>query len=249
MTRLVKVVGIGVALVALVVFAGAAMAFAQDPDGTEPVNPDSTEGVVPGLGFGHRGGRFGGGAFGRGGFGDKEAREAALADALGISVEELEAAQLEARATLIEQAEAEGLITAEQADLLLALPELQTYMDREAWLASALGMSVEELQAALEDGTRLSDLIEELGLDPITVRESVQAARAEAIQQAVDDDVITQAQADEILSGSEFGFHLGLEGRGFGGGRGHGRGPGGAGLGSFGTGQNGNGVLAPAFGA
>jgi hypothetical protein len=247
MTRLVKVVGIGMAVVALVVFAGAAMAFTQDPDGAEPTTPDSTEGAVPGLGFGHPGH----GAFGRRGFGDKEAREAALADALGITVEELEDAQLEARATLIEQAEADGLITAEHADLLLALPELQTYMDREAWLASALGISVEELQAAFEDGTRLPDLIEELGLDAATVRESVQAARAEAIQQAVDDGVITQTQADEILSGSDLGFHLGPERHGFGGGRGpgRGRGPGGAGLGGFGTGQNGNGALAPAFGA
>ena len=241
MTRLAKVVGIGMALVALVVFAGAAMAFTQDPDGAEPADPGSTESVVPGLGFGHRGGRFG-----RGGFGDKEAREAALADALGITVEELEAAQLEARATLIEQAEADGTITAEQANLLLALPELQTYMDHEAWLAAALGMSVEELQAAREDGVRLSELIEELGLDPAGVRDSVETARAEAIQQAADDGVITQAQADEILSGS--GFRFG-GGRGFGGGHGR-RGFGGFGRGGgFGGGQNGNGALAPAFGA
>jgi hypothetical protein len=245
------------AVLALVVFAGAAMAFTQGPDGAEPVDPGSTEGAAPGLGFGHRGGaRFGSGPFGRGGFGDKEAREAALADALGITVVELEAAQEEARATLIEQAEADGLITAEQADLLLSLPELRTYMDREAWLASALGMSVEDLQAALEDGARLPALIEELGLDPAAVHESVQAARAEAIQQAADDGVISQAQADEILSGSGRGFGGGrpTDGGlgGFGGGRGPGgRGPGGGGRpgGGFGPGQNGNGALAPAFGA
>ena len=246
MTRLAKVVGIGMALLALVVFAGAAMAFTQDPDGVEPADPGSAEDVAPGLGFGRQGrGAFGHGPFGRSGFGDKEAREAALADALDITVEELEAAQLEARATLIEQAEAEGLITAEQADLLLVLPELRTYMDHETWLAGALGMSVEELQSALEDGVRLPELIAELGLDPAAVHESVQAARAAAIQQAVDDGVITQAQADEILSGSGFGFGGGPGRRGFG----RGRGPGGAGFGGFGPGPNGGGINAPAFGA
>ena len=76
--------------------------------------------------------------------------------------------------------------------------------DREAMkevVADALGITVEELEAAKEDGTRLSELAEELGVPIEDVEAAVEAARAEAVAQAVEDGTITQEQADQILSG------------------------------------------------
>lgn len=112
-------------------------------------------------GFAHRGGGFPGR-----GLGDNTY----LAEALGISVEELEAAQETARVEAIDQALAEGLITEAQAEALkdrsfgfggrgtmfggfLVDPDA---IDHEALLAEALGISVEELQAAHEKAAELA---------------------------------------------------------------------------------------------
>ena len=173
-------------------------------------------------GFARRGGFHG--------FGQDIDREALLADALGISVTELQAAQEEAQAAALTEMVANGYLTQEQADNVVARQALKDYIDREAMLASALGLSVADLQAALEDGTSLPALIEELGLTPAEVAEAQQAAHEAAIQEAVADGVISQAQADEILSGSFGGHGFGGPGN-FGGGRGrfhgNGGGPGG----------------------
>jgi hypothetical protein len=166
----------------------------------------------PKAGFGGRGGFHG--------FGQDIDREALLAEALGISVTELEAAKEEAQAAALADMVANGYLTEEQADSIEARQALKDYIDREAILASALGISVADLQSALEEGTSLRALIEDLGLTFAEVAEAQQAAHEAAIQEAVADGVISQAQADEILSGS-FG------GPGFGGGRGGFHGPGG----------------------
>jgi hypothetical protein len=86
-------------------------------------------------------------------------------------------------------------------------------------------MTVEELQAAYEQGKSLSDLLSEQGLDAVTVRENMQAAHEAALAQAVEDGVITQEQADEMSGRMSVG---GPGMRGFGG-RGHPPGPGGFG--------------------
>jgi polyhydroxyalkanoate synthesis regulator phasin len=52
----------------------------------------------------------------------REAMQEALAGALDITVEELEAAQQEARIVVIEQAVEEGIISQEQADQILSHP-------------------------------------------------------------------------------------------------------------------------------
>ena len=93
--------------------------------------------------------------------------------------------------------------------------------------ANALGMTTEELQAELWAGKTLADIAEEKGVDLVqlqtTVQAAVQAARAteirSAIEQAVQDGTITQANADWLLQGLENGF---IPGFGFGGGRGGG---------------------------
>jgi lambda repressor-like predicted transcriptional regulator len=149
-------------------------------------------------------------------FGGKIDREALLADALGITVEELQAAQDKAHEAAVQQAVDEGLITQDQADMMVAGYKLRNYVDRDAVMAKALGISVEELQAARDEGKPVAVIIYEQGLDPATLRTNMQSAFEETVQQAVADGVITQEQADQITTGQGFGFGRG----GFGGHRG-----------------------------
>jgi hypothetical protein len=133
---------------------------------------------------------------------------ALLAEALGITTDELAQARERANQAALDQAVAEGLITQEQADEMLQQKQrretLQGYLGRDALLAQALGMTVDELQAAYAKGESLSDLMSEQGLDAVTVREQVQAAHEAALAQAVEDGVLTQEQADQ-MSGMPLG--------------------------------------------
>ncbi|MGC9395406.1 MAG: hypothetical protein ACP5J4_11180 [Anaerolineae bacterium] len=175
-------------------------------------------------GFGRRG------RLPKAGAGNDIDENALLADALGITVDELQAARETANQAAIDQAIAEGLITQEQADAMQARKTLMSYLDRDTLLAKALGMSLEDLQAAYADGETLTTLMQEKGLDAATVRERLQTAYTEALAQAVEDGVITQEQADEMLQdGRGFrrmpgGVRRPFEGRGGGCGRGGRRG-------------------------
>jgi hypothetical protein len=214
-----------------------AIAFAQGP---------MSDGPFGGWGGPEGGARFGPGAMGPGAmrpglhmgqdefgagplegpgmFGGQIDRQALLAEALGITVEELRAAQEQANIAAVQQAVDKGLITQEEADAMLSRIKLRSYLDREALMAQALGITEEELQAARAEGKPLGVLIYELQLDPATVRTQMRTAYEEAIAQAVTDGVITQEQADQILQGPGFG----PGGRGGFGGRGGGfSGPGG----------------------
>ncbi len=110
-----------------------------------------------------------------------------LAEALGISPEELAAAQQTAEEARMAQAVADGKITQEQADMMAARSVLKDYLNPEKLLADKLGISVEEF------------------------RDQMVEMRASAVQQAVEDGVITQEQADSFLSGNSSGL-FGLEG-------------------------------------
>jgi hypothetical protein len=103
--------------------------------------------------------------------------------------------------------------------------------------AGVLGMSVDELSSALEDGQRLPELAEAAGVDIEDLHTALQAVHEtemrERIAQAVADGDMTQAQADWMLQGIDNGYMLGKGGpggfgRGNGGSRGggHGFGPG-----------------------
>ena len=157
-----------------------------------------------------------------------------LAEALGITVEELQAAKEVARAAAIEQAVQEGLITAEQAEQLRERsfgfwPGARFDIDRDQLLANALGISVQELEAARSQvrETRLAALVdagrltrEEADLllaraavrdyiDRDALAEMIQNAYESAVAQALADGAITQAQADQLLerlSNLDFGF-------------------------------------------
>jgi lambda repressor-like predicted transcriptional regulator len=155
------------------------------------------------------------GGFGRGfgGFGEgREDRDAALAAALGITVEELQAARQKVFTDAISAAVEAGELTQEQADQMLAMHALRSYIDRGSLLAEALGMTVEELEAAFAEGQTLADLMTEKGLTAATLQANLQAAHQAAIARAVADGVITQEQADAILSGQGFGFGFGHHG-------------------------------------
>ncbi len=92
-----------------------------------------------------------GGGFGRGGrFGHDE--DQYLADALGISVEELQSAELTSYATELAAAVEAGAITQEEADLMLARQAAQNYVDQDALHSAAQAVYEDALAAAVADG-------------------------------------------------------------------------------------------------
>jgi len=78
-------------------------------------------------------------------------------------------------------------------------------------MAEALGLTVEELNAQLTEGKTMWQIAEELGIDPTEVWSAMEAAREEAIAQAVEDGVITPEQAEWMSE------HMGGSGGGCGG--------------------------------
>lgn len=179
-----------------------------------------------------------------------------LADALGITVEQLNTAYQTANQAALDQAVQQGLITQAQADELQARGAAfpfggrwsgwlsQNGIDYQALLADALGITVEQLNAAyltaynaaidqaVADGRltqEQADLMK--GQYALKNNQNFQTAMKDAfeaaVNQAVTEGVITQAQADQILANqNDMGLHgfggAGLGGDfGFGGGRGH----------------------------
>jgi len=90
--------------------------------------------------------------------------------------------------------------------------------------AKVLGMTAEELSTQLWGGRTLADLADKAGVKLQAVRDAVEAARTQAmkdaIAQAVEDGDITQEQADWLLKGIELGFMSGRWGFGHGMGKG-----------------------------
>jgi len=86
--------------------------------------------------------------------------------------------------------------------------------------AEALGLTPEELFAELRADQSLADIAEAQGVDLEAVQEAMKAARAEgmreAIEQAVEDEYLTQEQADWLLKGQQLGFMPGRRGFGHG---------------------------------
>ncbi len=80
---------------------------------------------------------------------------------------------------------------------------LAQIFDREsvqAIIADTLGISVEELEAAKEEGIRMQQLAEEQGVAIEDIQAAVEAYKAEAVQDALDAELITEAQAEWLLS-------------------------------------------------
>lgn len=177
---------------------------------------------------------------------------ALLAEALGVTQEELQAAHQQAMNNALDQAVEKGLITQEQADALKArnswrmtpglgrmggFGRFGSEIDFDTLLASALGVSVDELNAARESAwnKRLEQAVSEGSITQEQadlmkaqfalrgyLTERMQSAYEEAVKQAVEDGAITQEQAD-LLNSQPRGFGRGFE-FGFGGPHGHGGG-------------------------
>jgi len=164
---------------------------------------------------------------------------AALAEALGITPDELSAAYTTANTAALKQAVEAGLLTQEQADALnveggrLSLRGLRglrgSSIDYSALLADALGITPDELSAAISTASAASvEIFEELRAAYTALhadekfQASMQSAHDAALAQAVQDGVITQAQADEITAQGGGWSKLGLGGRGMRGGHGGG---------------------------
>jgi polyhydroxyalkanoate synthesis regulator phasin len=152
-----------------------------------------------------------------------EEQSAILAEVLGISEEELQAAVTTATNSLIDQAVADGRITQEQADEMKAREEGRGIGrgprgagdEFETALAGVLGITVEELEAArdevkdrvIEEAVASGEITQEQA-DLMIAREAMreyqrQQQRSDyeaAVAQAVTDGVITQEQADLLLS-------------------------------------------------
>lgn len=126
-----------------------------------------------------------------------------LADELGISVEELQAAQERAHMKALEQAVEDGLISEEALEMMKAKQAFRAYIDPQEMLAQALGVDVDQLETYREEGKSMSEILDELGLTPSEVREAQQAAFESALQDAVTDGAITQEQAD-LIQNSHF---------------------------------------------
>jgi hypothetical protein len=152
-----------------------------------------------------------------------------LAEALGITTDELSAARQAAWEAGLVQAVEQGLITQAQADELLSsgrTPRVNGHssawlaengIDFEALLANELGISVDQLEAAyatarnarIDQAVADGSLTEEQAslikgryalLADQKFQDSMQSAYEAAVQQAVEDGVITQEQADLILA-------------------------------------------------
>jgi len=81
----------------------------------------------------------------------------------------------------------------------ISVEQAQAYREQmRQTFAEALGMSVEELEAAIAEGQTACEIIEAQGLDPAEVWEATKDARQELLQQAVAEELLTQGQADWI---------------------------------------------------
>jgi len=296
-SKFVKIGGILIVLLALAALVGSSLTFAQDePEPDDPVTtPDdgssaddsAPDATMPGFGrFGHHGPRGEHGLIDReaarellaeelgvtvedldaahtavmeavqaqDGRPDRDEVHALLAEQLGVTVDELEAAQTAVQEAMLAQLVEDGVITQEQLDEMLEMRALHDLAkdifsrdDAQAVIAEQLGLTVEELAAARDEGTHIYDLAEEQGIDMDTLMTAVSDARAAAFEQAVADGLLTQEQADLLLSqqGPHFGGpggHGGPGGRGMHGGHG---GPHGGGMGPFNNGNSNSGTTVP----
>jgi ribosomal protein S20 len=166
----------------------------------------------------------------------------ALAEALGMSVEELEA-QLEseggmmgvalaqglseeearalfeeARASALEEAVAQGLIDEEQAERMLehergtghgrrgpdgerpdvAISRAELHALMQPAIAEALGMSVEELESQMEEYDGPMEVAIAQGLSEEEARTLLGEAHSAAIQEAVEQGLIDEEQAEHM---------------------------------------------------
>lgn len=171
--------GLGAAAMALALTAGAvfvnvSVAHADAPDGV-PRGKGFWKHVLPWLGHN----RF----------------DSLLAEELGISVEELEAARQRAFDRALDLAVEEGILSPEKADIIEAKHVMREYFDPLAVLADQLGMSEDEIKAAIRDGSIRDALAD---LDRQALRDAMEEAWNAAIDQALADGAISESAAERL---------------------------------------------------
>jgi hypothetical protein len=140
----------------------------------------------------------------------------AIAEALGITVEEYEGAVDTAKERVLEESVEEGWLTEEQAERVgqrldagpgkwrFAVPHLwsgpvRTELSLEGMAAEQLGLALDELRDALQDGKTIAELAEEGGVEPQAIVDAYVKSIGAELEQAVADEQITQMRADAIL--------------------------------------------------
>lgn len=150
----------------------------------------------------------------------------ALAEILGVSVDEYDAAVEKAQQQVVDEALTEGWLTEDQAEMLRwrleQAPEgrmpgmgkgfLGPDMGRSpgGWgtsltsvAADELGLSLTDLLTEMQDGKSIADLAEEKGIDTQTIVDAYLAQIKEDADEAVAEGTMTQNQADYYLEQAE----------------------------------------------
>lgn len=151
-------------------------------------------------------------------FNFRERLHQAVADVLGITVEEYNAAVETAREQVLGEAVTEGLLTQDQADRMRERveegfgpgmggmfhggPRGGMFGPGNSFISVAadeLGMTVPDLVSELQDGKTIADVAADKEVDPQVIVDAFVAQHTEWLNQAVADGRITQEQADQML--------------------------------------------------
>lgn len=168
----------------------------------------------------------------------------AIAEILGISVDDYDAAVEQAQDQVVDEALAEGWLTEEQAELFqwrmdraptTRMPGLGPDMGKlghhligggdglVSIAADEMEMSLTDLLTEIEDGKSIADVAEEKGVDTQTIVDAYLAQIQEKLDEAVAEGNMTQTQADYRLQQAEERVTDLLHSTGLGGLRGGGR--------------------------
>lgn len=131
-------------------------------------------------------------------------RAEAIAEILGITVEDLRSARAEGK-TIRELAEELGV---DLSEIERPFPQCPPNGERLENIAERLGITVEELVAELESGKTIRELAEELGVDLPDPRAEAKERIAEALGITVED---LQAALDSGKTVRELAAELGVE--------------------------------------
>lgn len=128
-----------------------------------------------------------------------------------IESEEFDAAMSVAVSQVIDEAVADGAmpeavaewITGQVMDKVPPMGWMLDYYDEmQASVAEHLGVSIEDVEAVHAEGKSPVEIAEELGIEPEELRDAMETAWQEAIDQAVVDGALTEEEAERL---SRFG--------------------------------------------
>ena len=151
-----------------------------------------------------------------------------LADLLDVSVEEYDAAVEQAQAQVMDEAEAEGWLTEDQAERMREraekgigprdlgkgfmgprgergfMPPHEGFMGRGGFLplkaaADLMEMDVQDLVAELQDGKSIASVAEEHGVDPQAIVDEYVSQLGESLKQPVENGRLTEKMAEALV--------------------------------------------------